>query len=71
MTGSAGVVSDSLSGLFDDGRNAWTFAPSLSVPLFDAGRGKAGVDAALVKRDIAVAQYDKAVQTAFKKSLTR
>ena len=66
LTGSAGVVSDSLSGLFDDGRNAWTFAPSLSVPLFDAGRGKAGVDAALVKRDIAVAQYDKAVQTAFK-----
>lgn len=66
LTGSAGVVSDSLSGLFDDGRNAWTFAPSLTVPLFDMGRSAAGVDSAKVKRDIAVAQYDKAVQVAFK-----
>ncbi|WP_374256234.1 TolC family protein [Aquabacterium sp.] len=66
LTASAGVVSDSLSGLFDDGRNAWNFAPSLSVPLFDMGRTAAGVDSAKVKRDMAVAQYDKAVQTAFK-----
>ena len=66
LTASAGVVSDSLSGLFDDGRTAWSFAPSLSVPIFDAGRAKAGVAVAEVKRDIAVAQYDKAVQTAFK-----
>jgi outer membrane protein TolC len=55
-----------LSGLFDDGRSAWSFSPSISVPIFDAGRGAAGVDAAFVKRDIAVAQYDKAIQTAFK-----
>ncbi|MDE2592976.1 MAG: efflux transporter outer membrane subunit [Burkholderiales bacterium] len=66
LTASAGRVSDSLSGLFDDGRSAWTFSPSVTVPIFDAGRAKAGVDAAFVKRDIAVAQYDKAVQTAFK-----
>lgn len=66
LTGSVGVVSDSLSGLFDDGRSAWSFSPSISVPIFDAGRGAAGVDSAFVKRDIAVAQYDKAIQTAFK-----
>lgn len=66
LTASAGVVSDSLSGLFNDGRNAWSFAPALTVPLFDAGRTAAGVDAARVKRDMAVAQYDKAIQTAFK-----
>ncbi len=66
LTASAGVVSDSLSGLFNDGRTAWSFAPALSVPIFDAGRAKAGVAVAEVKRDIAVAQYDKAVQTAFK-----
>jgi len=66
LTASAGVVSDSLSGLFDDGRNAWSFSPSVTLPIFDAGRTKAGVDAAYVKRDIAVAQYDKAIQTAFK-----
>lgn len=66
LTASAGVVSDSLSGLFDDGRNAWSFSPSISVPIFDAGRTQAGVESAKVKRDIAVAQYDKAIQTAFK-----
>ncbi len=66
LTASAGVVSDSLSGLFDDGRNAWSFSPSVTLPIFDAGRAAAGVDAAKVKRDIAVAQYDKAIQTAFK-----
>ncbi len=66
LTGSAGVVSDSLSGLFSDGRNAWSFAPSVSVPIFDAGRVQAGIDSANVKRDIAVAQYDKAIQSAFK-----
>lgn len=66
LTGSAGVVSDSLLGLFNDARSAWTFAPSITVPIFDAGRASAGVDSASVKRDIAVAQYDKAVRTAFK-----
>lgn len=66
LTASAGVVSGSLSGLFDDSRNAWSFAPTLAVPIFDAGRIQAGIDAAKVKREIAVAQYDKAIQTAFK-----
>lgn len=66
LTGSAGVVSDSLSGLFDEGRTAWSFSPSVSIPIFDAGRVQAGIDSAKVKRDIAVAQYDKAIQVAFK-----
>jgi multidrug efflux system outer membrane protein len=66
LTASAGVVSDSLSGLFDDGRSAWSFAPSITLPIFDAGRAKANVDVANVRRDIALAQYDKAIQTAFK-----
>ncbi len=66
LTGSAGVVSDSLSGLFNDGRTAWSFSPALTLPIFDAGRVQAGIDSAKVKRDIAVAQYDKTIQTAFK-----
>lgn len=66
LTGSAGVASNSLSGLFDDGRFAWSFGGSLLAPIFDAGRTAAGVDSAVVKRDIAIAQYDKAVQTAFR-----
>lgn len=66
LTGSAGVASNSLSGLFDDGRFAWSFGGSLLAPIFDAGRTAAGVDSAFVKRDIAIAQYDKAVQSAFR-----
>jgi len=66
LTASAGVASTSLTGLFDGGLFGASIAPSISVPLLDAGRTKAGVDAAYVKRDIAVAQYDKAIQAAFK-----
>ncbi len=66
LTGSAGAVSNSLSGLFDDGRFAWSFGGSLLAPIFDAGRTAAGVDAAVARRDIAIAQYDKAIQSAFK-----
>ena len=66
LTASAGVVSDDLSGLFNgDGRTAWSFSPSVTLPIFDLGRASANVDAAKVQREIAVAQYDKAVQTAF------
>jgi multidrug efflux system outer membrane protein len=66
LTANLGVVSDSLSGLVNDGHTAWNVAPAISVPLLDFGRGAANVDAAIARKDIAVAQYDKAVQTAFK-----
>lgn len=66
LTTSAGAVSNSLSGLFDSGRFAWSFGGSLLAPIFDAGRTAAGVDAAVARRDIAIAQYDKAIQSAFK-----
>jgi outer membrane protein, multidrug efflux system len=62
------VVTDSLAGLVgnDTGRTAWSFSPALTIPIFDAGRTSANIKAAEVKREIAVAQYDKAIQTAFK-----
>ena len=66
LTASAGVVSDSLSGLFNDGRGAWSFAPQVVLPIFDAGRNLAQVESAKIKRDIAVAQYEKALQSAFR-----
>lgn len=66
LTGSAGEVSNSLSGLFTDGRFAWSFGGALLAPIFDAGRTSAGVDAAMARRNIAIAQYDKAIQSAFK-----
>ncbi len=66
LTGSAGSASTELSGLFKSGSWGWTFAPQLVLPIFDAGRNRANLDAAQVAREIAVAQYDKAVQTAFR-----
>jgi multidrug efflux system outer membrane protein len=66
LTASAGVASDSLSGLFSDGRSAWSLGGGLTAPLFDMGRAAANVTVSEVKRDVALAQYDKAIQTAFR-----
>ena len=66
LTGSAGSASNALEGLFKSGSSAWTFAPQMLMPIFDAGRTGANVDAAKAARDIAVAQYEKTVQTAFR-----
>jgi len=66
LTGSVGTASSELSGLFKSGSAAWTFAPQLLVPIFDAGRNSANLASAKVGRDIAVAQYERAIQTAFR-----
>ncbi|BDB26602.1 outer membrane efflux protein [Cupriavidus sp. TA19] len=65
LTGALGVASTSLAGLFSGGM-AWLFAPQLTVPIFDAGRNRAGLDAANVRKDINVANYEKTIQTAFR-----
>ncbi|WP_313075187.1 efflux transporter outer membrane subunit [Melaminivora sp.] len=66
LTASIGTVSDELSGLFKGGSWAFSLAPQLAVPLFDAGRNQAGLEAAQVGREMAVAQYEKTIQTAFR-----
>jgi multidrug efflux system outer membrane protein len=66
LTGSAGVASTELSGLFNSGTFAWSFAPQLLLPIFDAGRNRANLDVAQATRDIAVAQYERAIQAAFR-----
>jgi multidrug efflux system outer membrane protein len=66
LTAGAGVASRELSGLFSSGSFAWTLAPQLLLPIFDAGRNQANLQSAKVGRDIAVAQYEKAIQTAFR-----
>jgi multidrug efflux system outer membrane protein len=66
LTGSAGTASGQLSGLFKAGSFGWSFAPQLLQPLFDAGRNQGNLKLAQVGRDIAVAQYEKSIQTAFR-----
>jgi multidrug efflux system outer membrane protein len=66
LTGSAGSASKELSGLFESGSFGWTFAPQAILPLFDFGARRAGLESAKAGRDIAVAQYEKSIQTAFR-----
>jgi multidrug efflux system outer membrane protein len=66
LTGTAGSASEQLSGLFKSGSFGWTFAPAAILPLFDFGARRAGLESAKAGRDIAVAQYEKSIQTAFR-----
>ena len=66
LTASAGVASNDLDTLFNNGTSAWSFVPQLLMPLFDAGRNQANLEAAKVNKEIAVAQYEKAIQTGFR-----
>jgi multidrug efflux system outer membrane protein len=66
LISSIGFGSDDLAGLFKPGSFAWKFAPQITLPLFDGGSHKAGLTVAEVDRNIAVAQYEKTIQTAFR-----
>jgi NodT family efflux transporter outer membrane factor (OMF) lipoprotein len=66
LTAGVGSASSQLSDLFQGGSWGWTAAPQLLLPIFDAGRNRAGLRSANVSRDIAVAQYEKAIQSAFR-----
>jgi NodT family efflux transporter outer membrane factor (OMF) lipoprotein len=68
LSGSAGQVSDTLAGLFDGGRFAYTLTASAAMALFDAGRNQANIRVAEISRDQAVAQYEKTVQTAYREA---
>jgi outer membrane protein, multidrug efflux system len=66
LTGSLGSASTEVSGLFKDNSLAWTFAPQISVPIFAGGANAANLEAAKLARATAVAQYEKAIQIAFR-----
>lgn len=66
LTAQAGTASGELSGLFKNGSWGFTIAPSLLLPIFDAGRNRANLASSEAGRSIAVAQYEKAIQTAFR-----
>ena len=66
LTGNFGTESPQLSGLFKSGSRAWTFSPQISLPIFAGGANVANLQATKLARDTAVAQYEKAIQTAFR-----
>ena len=67
LTGSAGLASTSLADLFTSGAGlAWSFIPQITLPIFEGGRNRANLDGAKANEKIAVAQYEKAIQVAFR-----
>jgi multidrug efflux system outer membrane protein len=66
LTGSVGTASATLGGLFGGGSTAWSFLPSITVPIFSGGALQASLDVAKIQKDIGIAQYEKAIQTAFR-----
>ncbi len=65
LTGSVGKASADLDHLFD-GADTWTFTPSISVPIFAGGANMANLKGTRAGRDIALAQYEGAIQSAFR-----
>ena len=66
LTGAFGTASRTLNGLFGAGSDAWNFQPALTLPIFDAGRSSANLDVAQARKVIAVADYEKTIQQAFR-----
>jgi outer membrane protein, multidrug efflux system len=66
LTGSGGVASLALSRLFRSNSETWTFTPTISQTIFDAGANRGSLQFAKAQRDIGVANYEKAIQTAFR-----
>lgn len=66
LTGSIGTASTDLSDLFSGGRGTWSFAPTVSLPIFQGGANVANLEAAKVYQKEMVAAYEKAIQSAFR-----
>jgi multidrug efflux system outer membrane protein len=66
LTGSVGTASDDLSNLFDSGTDVWSFVPQVNLPIFQGGRLRGNLDARKAERDIALAEYERSIQDAFR-----
>jgi multidrug efflux system outer membrane protein len=65
LTAAVGTASSELSGLFNSGSDTWSFAPQVAMPIFDA-RTWAALRVTKVQKEIAVTQYERAIQNAFR-----
>lgn len=65
LTSTIGTGSTELSGLFGGGNRTWTFAPNITLPIFNWGSNKANLDYAKIMKQVQIVNYESAVQTAF------
>lgn len=68
LTTGIGTMGSELSGLFKSGSDTWSFSPQIVLPIFDGGSRRANLKGAHADRDITLAQYEKAIQTAFREA---
>jgi multidrug efflux system outer membrane protein len=66
LTAAEGVSSVQLARLFTPGANAWSFAPDITLPLFNRTNNIANLEAANIGKSIEIARYEKAIQNAFR-----
>jgi multidrug efflux system outer membrane protein len=66
LTASGGTASNRLGDLFSKGSGIWSFTPNITLPIFTAGRNRANLDLAHIEKNIEVARYELAIQTAFR-----
>uniref|UniRef100_UPI0025E2EFE5 TolC family protein n=1 Tax=uncultured Acinetobacter sp. TaxID=165433 RepID=UPI0025E2EFE5 len=66
LTGSAGYASADLKDLFKSGGFSWSIGPSIDLPIFDWGTRKANIKISKIDQNIALSNYEKAIQSAFR-----
>jgi multidrug efflux system outer membrane protein len=66
LTAGSGLISSDLSDLVKSDANSWNFASQIVTPIFDAGARRANLKATRANRDIAVAEYERSIQSAFR-----
>lgn len=65
LTGQFGNTSNELSGLFDGANRSWSFSPRITIPIFSGGANRANLDAAKIRKEVAVANFEKTILVAF------
>jgi multidrug efflux system outer membrane protein len=66
LTANGGSSSSQFSKLFTNGTGTWLFSPNVNLPIFDGGRNKANLQVSEVGKKIALAGYEKSIQTGFR-----
>lgn len=66
LTAGIGTASNELSGLFQSGSDTWSFSPQVVLPIFDGGRNRSNLTLTEVRKNLAIADYEKTIQIAFR-----
>ena len=66
LTGFFGVESAALSDLFTGPSRIWQFGPTVTLPIFNAGRNRANLQLTEARQQEALIRYEQTIQQAFR-----